>query len=150
MADLTSGSGLPEPVDAGGSPDLPDVELVAAALRADTADLDAYHKVLSNTIGSMLPPDMVEVDREKSLSDRVAGRAGTASAIRLHLGNNTLELVAKKGRLVATSSQQVRGVVISTKEVSVADWVKQLAEYVSSVAAENADAREALAKLIGP
>ncbi|HEV8063643.1 MAG TPA: hypothetical protein VGP46_02370, partial [Acidimicrobiales bacterium] len=128
----------------------PAVELVAAALRADTADLDAYHKVLSNTIGSMLPADMVEVDRERSLSDRVAGRAGTATAIRLHLGDKTLELTARKGRLVATSAQVVRGVAISNKEVSVADWVKQLAEYVSAVASENADARQALSRLIGP
>jgi hypothetical protein len=129
--------------------DSPDVEMVAAALRADTADLDSYHKVLSNTIGSMLPANMVEVERDRSLSDRVAGRPGTATAIRLHLGDKTLELVAHRGRLVATSAQEVRGVVISKKEVPVADWVRQLAEYVSSVAAENADAREALGKLLG-
>ncbi|MGH9171010.1 MAG: hypothetical protein ACRD0Z_09505 [Acidimicrobiales bacterium] len=140
MGELTPASEAPEP----------DVELIAAALRADTADLDAYHKVLSNTIGTMLPPEMVEVDRNKSMSDRMAGRPGTATAIRLHLGDKTLELAARKGRLVATSAQQVRGVVISQKEVSVADWVKQLAEYVAAVAAENADAREALGRLIGP
>jgi hypothetical protein len=148
MADLPSAGNLPEPAPAGDS-DVPDVEMLAAALRADTSDLDAYHRVLSNTIGEMLPPDMVEVERERSLSDRMAGRPGTATAIRLHLGDRTLELVAHRGRLVATLSQEVRGVVISKKEVPVADWVRQLALYVASLAAENADAREALGKLLG-
>lgn len=169
MAETPSGSSLPEPE----APDRPaeplaeasvpaeapaatpesaapiDVELVAAALRADTADLDAYHRVLSNTIGDLLPPTMVEVDRERSLSDRMAGRPGNATAIRLHLGDKTLTLSAHKGRLVATSSQEVRGVVISTKEVSVAEWVTQLASYLAALASESSSAREALGRLLG-
>jgi hypothetical protein len=132
-----------------GVPDVPDVEMLAAALRADSSDLDSYHRVLSNTLGEMLPAEMVEVDRDRSLSDRMAGRPGTATAIRLHLGDATLELVTRKGRLVATSAQEVRGVVISKKEIAVADWVRQLAEFVSRAASESAEARQALGKLLG-
>src|SRR5580700_10274734 len=129
MADAPAADNPLEPAASGS--DLPDVEMVAAALRADTSDLDAYHRVLSNTIGDLLPADMVEVDRDRSLSDRMSGRPGTATAIRLRLGDKTLELVAHRGRLVATSAQEVRGVIISKKEVPVADWVKQLAVYVA-------------------
>jgi hypothetical protein len=157
LSDLTPAEpGAPGPFAAGSGPsttgsgaegDL--VESVAAALRADTADLDAYHRVLSSTIGDLLPAGMVEVDYERSLSDRVAGRPGKARAIRLLLGDSTLELLSNHGRLVATVAQQVRGVTISRREVPVAEWVRQLAVYLAAAAAENANARQALGKLLG-
>lgn len=125
------------------------VEEVAAALRADTADLDAYHRVLSSTIGDLLPSGMVEVDYERSLGDRMAGRPGKATAIRLLLGESTLELASRHGRLVATVAQEVRGVTISRREVSVADWARQLAAYLARAAAESANARQVLGKLLG-
>ncbi|MGH9304666.1 MAG: hypothetical protein ACRDZ5_09675 [Acidimicrobiales bacterium] len=125
------------------------VEMLAASLRADSADLDSYQRVLSSSIGSLLPPEMVEVDRERSMSDRLAGREGRATAIRLHLGDKTLELAARKGRLIATVAQEVRGVIISRKEVSVADWARQLAIYLAAIAAENAEARDVLGRLLG-
>jgi len=125
------------------------VEALAAVLRADTSDLDAYHRVLSSTIGDLLPGGMVEVDRERSMGDRMAGRPGSATAIRLHLGDKTLELVAHHGRLVATVAQDVRGVTISRREVPVAEWVQQLAVYLAALASENAEARDALGRLLG-
>jgi hypothetical protein len=130
-------------------PQLPDVEQLAAALRADTSDLDSYHRVLSSSIGDLLPEGLVEVDRQRTMSDRVAGRPGTATAIRLHLGDKTLELVAHRGRLVATIAQDVRGVIISRKEVPVSEWVQALAVYLAALAADNASAREALGRLLG-
>lgn len=125
------------------------VDLVAAAIRSDTSDLDVYHRVLSATVSEMLPAGMVEVDRERSMKDRMAGREGRATSIRIRLGDRTLELVAQHGRLVATSAREVRGVVISRQEVSVAEWTQQLAQYLAQLAAENADARLALSKLLG-
>lgn len=125
------------------------VESVAAALRAESADLDAYHRVLSSTIGDLLPAGMVEVDFDRSLSERMSGKPGRARAIRLLLGGSTLELVSTRGRLVATVAQEVRGVTISRKEVPVAEWVRQLAVYLAAAAAESANATAALAKLLG-
>lgn len=125
------------------------VELLAAMLRADTADLDSYHRVLSQTVGTMLPAGMVEVERERSMSDRLAGRPGRATAIRLDLGDRSLELRAVKGRLVATASQQVKGVVISRREIPVAEWATLLARSLAALAAENAEARDALGRLLG-
>lgn len=130
-------------------PQLPDVEQLAAVLRADTSDLDSYHRVLSSSIGDLLPEGLVEVDRQRTMSDRVAGRPGTATAIRLHLGDRTLKLVAHRGRLVATIAQDVRGVTISRKEVPVSEWVQALAVYLAALAADNASAREALGRLLG-
>jgi hypothetical protein len=125
------------------------VDLVAAAIRADTTDLDVYHRVLSATVSEMLPAGMVEVDRDRSMKDRMAGREGRATSIRIRLGDRTLELAAQHGRLVATSAREVRGVVISRQEISVAEWTQQLAQYLAQLAAENADARVALSRLLG-
>lgn len=148
------GGGLPAagalpPDGGGGAADAQMVESVAAALRADSADLDSYHRVLSTTIGDLLPAGMVAVDYERSLGDRMAGRPGKASAIRLLLGDSTLELTSVHGRLVATVAQQVRGVTISRREVPVAEWVRQLAVFLATAATESSNARQALGKLLG-
>ena len=82
------------PVELGG--DTAVVDLVAAAIRADTADLDAYHRVLSATVSDLLPVGMVEVDRERTMKDRMAGREGRATSIRIRLGERTLELVMRR------------------------------------------------------
>jgi len=139
-----SGPGSVEP---NGGPST--VDLVAAAIRADTADLDSYHRVLSSTVSGLLPVGMVEVDRERSMKDRMAGREGKATSIRIRLGDLSLELSSRHGGLVATASRQVRGVVISRQEISVAEWTQLLAQHLAKLAAESADARSALAKLLG-
>ncbi len=135
------------PAELGSDPGV--VDLVAAAIRADTADLDSYHRVLSATVADLLPVGMVEVDRERSVKDRMAGREGRATSIRVRLGDVTLELATRHGGLVATSAREVRGVVISRQEISVAAWTQQLAEHLAKLATQSADARTALAKLLG-
>lgn len=138
------------PADAAsGELDPATVDLVAAALRSDTSDLETYHKVLTDTVGELLPPGLVEIDRERSMKDRMAGREGKATSMRLLLGDRTLELTAAHGRLVATSAHTVRGVVISKQEISVAEWTRQLAQYLAQLAADSAASKAALAKLLG-
>ncbi len=145
------GDGVPGteelPAEVEGGPSV--VDLVAAAIRADTADLDSYHRVLSSTVSGLLPVGMVEVDRERSMKDRMAGREGRATSIRIRLGDLTLELVTRHGGLVATAAREVRGVVISRQEISVAEWTQLLAQHLAKLAAESSDARTALAKLLG-
>ena len=141
------GAGSELPAELGSDPGV--VDLVAAAIRADTADLDSYHRVLSATVADLLPVGMVEVDRERSVKDRMAGREGRATSIRVRLGDVTLELATRHGGLVATSAREVRGVVISRQEISVAAWTQQLAEHLARLATQSADARTALAKLLG-
>ncbi|MDQ1747343.1 MAG: hypothetical protein QOD07_1606, partial [Frankiaceae bacterium] len=51
-----------------------DVDALAAALRADVTDLDVYARVLTSSLEAALPADMVGVDRDRSLADRLAGR----------------------------------------------------------------------------
>ena len=44
----------------------PSLDMVAAALRADSADLAIYTRVLTESLGDALPPDCVTVDRAVS------------------------------------------------------------------------------------
>ncbi|MDA8289901.1 MAG: hypothetical protein M0014_15915 [Actinomycetota bacterium] len=128
---------------------LPDVDLLAAALRADRGDLDTYAKVLVGTLADALPDGVVEVARERSLAERVAGKPGTAKSVRVRLGELDLMLVSGRHGLVATASRSVRGVAISRKEVPLAEWTRLLATELRRMAEESAAARAALGRLLG-
>jgi hypothetical protein len=135
---------------AGAGPDPDDVDALAAALRADTADLDIYAQVLTTSLAEALPEGMVTVERNRSLSDRMAGRPGTVRSLRIDTGDATLELARGRGGVpVARVARAVRGVVISSKEVPVDTWVQALADHLATRAKESASARAALARLLG-
>src|SRR5580658_2225938 len=109
-----------------------EVALIAAALRADRADLDTYERVLVGSFAETLPTGCIEIERDRSMSDRLAGRAGSVRAIRIHLGEVDLELTMTKGRLVGTVGRSVRGVAISRREVPLGDWTTSFAEALSA------------------
>ncbi len=127
----------------------PSVELLAAALRADVGDLATYERVLVTTLSAAFPEGMIEVERNRSLSDKVAGRPGTVRSLRLFFGETTLELTAGRGTPVGYVARGVRGVTISRKEVPLSEWTRQLAEALSRHARESAEAAAALGRLLG-
>jgi len=138
------GGNLPAEVPGGD-----DVALLAAALRADVGDLETYERVLVATLADSLPVGCVEVDRDRSLSDRLANRPGTIRAIRVTLGQQTLELTQQRAHLVGTLARSVRGVAISRKEMPLDEWSAALALALSEFARESAAARAALERLLG-
>jgi hypothetical protein len=89
-----------------------DLDMVAAALRQDAADVATYARVLTGTLADALPPGSVTVEHERTLADRLRGRDGHPSRIVVRLGERTLFL-AGGGRLVAEIHHEVRGVVLS-------------------------------------
>jgi hypothetical protein len=125
------------------------VQLLAAALRADMADLEVYERLLANGIAEVLPAGVIEIERERSLSDRARGREGRVASIRIHLGEQTLELARRHGQLTASLTRNVRGVAISHREVGLDEWAGALASGLASFAAANQRAREALGRLLG-
>lgn len=132
----------------GDAPVVSDVDLLAAALRADAGDVDTYARVLTETLGTTLPAGMVEVERDRSMKDRLAGRPGRATAIRVHGHDRSLELEAGRGAPVARIVREVRGVVIARDPVSLDVWLRQLADEITAAAAANATARDALAAFL--
>jgi hypothetical protein len=126
-----------------------DVELLAAALRQDSADLDIYAKVLSVNLVESLPKGAVQVERKRSMSDRVAGREGTVTSLDVAIGDIRLGLRLDRGRTIGEICKEVRGVVLSRQQVGLDEWIAALAEGLAQSAASSAKAREALQRYLG-
>jgi hypothetical protein len=127
-----------------------DLHLLVAALRTDRSDVESYARVLSDTLGDALPTGMVEIERRRSMADRVAGREGQPISLRVTTDDKLLELTAAKhGGVKAEVRSVVRGVAISRKEVGVDEWLTVLADVLTKLAARDTTAREALSRLFG-
>jgi hypothetical protein len=128
--------------------DGPDLEMVTAALRADSADVAVYARVLTDSLGGSLPPGVVTIERDRSVSDRMRGRPGEVSRITVRLGERVMSLAVRSGQPVAEVCREVRGVVLSRQPVQIQEWAAELARALISYAEQNAQAAEALRKLV--
>ena len=124
------------------------LDLVAAALRADSADVAVYARVLTDSLGDALPEGVVTVDRERSVSDRVRGRPGEVAKITVRLGDQVLTLAVRRGQPVAEICREVRGVVLSRRPVQVNEWAAELAKALVAYADQNAQAAQVLRRLV--
>lgn len=125
-----------------------DFDMVAAALRRDTADVATYARVLTGTLADALPPGCVTVEHERGFADRLRGRDGRARRVVVRLGERTLFLTAGDGRPVAEIHHEVRGVVLSRDQVTLDVWVRTLTEELMAQARADARAAEALRRLV--
>ncbi|HEV2243534.1 MAG TPA: hypothetical protein VGR98_20985 [Streptosporangiaceae bacterium] len=126
----------------------PSLDMVTAALRADSADVAIYARVLTESLGQALPPGCVTVDRERSVSDRMRGRPGQVSKITVRLGERVMTLGVERGVPVAEILSEVRGVVLSRQQVQPGVWAQELARALVAHAEQNAAAAEALRRLV--
>ena len=125
------------------------LEMITAALRADSADVAVYARVLTESLGEALPQGCVEVDRARTMSDRMRGRPGEVRKITVRLGEKLLTLgVRDGGPPAAEVCREVRGVVLSRQPVGVGEWVNELARELIAHARQNAYAAEVLRKLV--
>lgn len=124
------------------------LELVAAALRADSADVALYARLLTGSLGDALPAGCVTVERERSVSDRMRGRPGEVSRISVSVGDQVLTLGVSRGVPVAEICKQVRGVVLSRRTVPVSEWAAELARALVAYADQNAAAAQVLRRLV--
>ena len=128
------------------------LDMVTAALRADSADVAIYVRVLTESLGGALPPGCVMIDRVRTMSDRVNGRPGEVAKITVRLGERVLALGVQAGREPAAEiCREVRGVVLSRQPVGIQEWAGELARALVSHAQQNAQAAQALRRLVaGP
>ena len=129
-------------------PDGPSLDMVTAALRADSADVVIYARVLTKSLGEALPPEWVTVDWDRSMSDRMHGRPGQVAKITVRLGERVMTLGVQRGVPVAEICRQVRGVVLSREQVQLGAWAQELARALVAHAEQNAEAAEALRRLV--
>ena len=128
--------------------DNPSLDMVTAALRADSSDIAIYAKVLTESLGDALPANCVTVDRDRSMSDRMKGRPGQVTKIVVRLDDQVLSLSVQRGQPAAEICREVRGVVLSRTPVPLGDWINALASALVTQAEHNAAAAQALRKLV--
>ncbi len=128
--------------------DSPSLDMVTAALRADSADVAIYARVLTESLGDALPPGWVTIDRDRTVSDRMRGRPGQVSKITIRMGELVMTLGVERGAPVAEICREVRGVVLSRQPVPVAAWAQELARALVAHAEQNAATATALRKLV--
>jgi hypothetical protein len=133
--------------NAGDSEDL-SLDMLMAALRADSTDVAIYARVLTESLGESLPAGCVVVDRERSMSDRMKGRPGTVSKVTVRLGDQVLTLGVQRGAPAAEICREVRGVVLSRQPVQLGQWIAELARALMVHADQNAAAADALRRLV--
>lgn len=127
----------------------PSLDMVTAALRADSADVAIYARVLTESLGEALPPGTVTVDRDRpSMSDRLHGRTGEVSKVTVRLGDRVMTLGVQRGAPVAEICSEVRGVVLSRQQVQLGVWAEELARALVEHAEQNAEAAKALRRLV--
>jgi hypothetical protein len=124
------------------------LDMVTAALRADSTDIAIYAQVLTQSLGEALPPDCVKVERKQSMSERMRGKPGVITKVAVLLGDLQMTLGVQNGRPVAEICRAVRGVVLSRQPVPLHEWTQALASALVARAEENAEAAIALRKLV--
>ena len=124
------------------------LEMVIAALRADSSDIAIYAKVLTESLGASLPPGCVTVERVRSMADRMQNRPGTVTKVSVRLGEKTMTLGTQRGAPVAEICHEVRGIVLSRTAVPIGDWAAELARGLVAHAEQNAAAATALRRLV--
>ena len=129
-------------------PEGPSLDMVTAALRADSADVVIYARVLTKSLGEALPSEWVTVDWDRSMSDRMPGRPGQVAKITVRLGERVMTLGVQRGAPVAEICRQVRGVVLSREQVQLGVWAQELARALVAHAEQNAEAARALRRLV--
>jgi hypothetical protein len=124
------------------------LELVSAALRADSSDIAIYARVLTESLGDSLPPGTVTVERNRSMTDAMKNRPGKVTKVSVRLGDKTMTLGMQRGAPVAEICHEVRGIVLSRTTVPIAQWITELAQGLVQHAAQNAEAAVALRRLV--
>jgi hypothetical protein len=122
---------------------------LVAALSAH-ADVASMTRVLTTTLADLLPADVVQVERRRSVADRLAGRTGSPVALTVRLGDDR-ELVLRArpdGGTDALTVHTVRGVVLSRTPLPITDWIAALAAGLDRLAAADDRARTALDRLL--
>lgn len=127
--------------------DLPDeqgFDLMAASLRADTADLPAFLEALAAKLVDALP-GMVSVKR----SGGMFAKAHPVSQIEVGLDDRRYSLTVNGGRVDAFVAHEVRGVRLSGDAVPLDTWITQLGSGLGAHASRSASGAEALRRLLG-
>lgn len=118
-----------------------DFDLVASALRADAADVDAFFGVMVGKLEDVLP-GQVEVRR-----GGLFGR-GAPEAVVVTLGDRVYEAERERRRVACRRRTVVRGIALKSEELDLGTWIDELSAGLVDEASRSARARTALDALL--
>jgi hypothetical protein len=119
-------------------------DLVAAQIRAESTDLDAFVESLATKL-EQATPGMVQVERVRS------GFRGPKRVRRITVdgGGIRLELRADGGNRVEAKRARVSGgITLSSEPLDVDDWIAALSGALAEEAERNQKTRQALERLL--
>lgn len=118
-----------------------DFELLAASLRADARDLDAFFEALAAKLSGSLP-ESTKVEREG-----FRGR-GRVKSISIELANHRYGLERNSSAVSCLRASAVRGIVLKNEELSIDEWIDSLAHDLAETAEQSDRGRLALDRLL--
>lgn len=120
------------------------VEMLAASLRADTTDLQAFLEALATKLAGALPNSTVVTRQNKLFS-----REHPVREIAITLGEYQYRISHEQQRpLVTLRARVVRGIVLKTEQLPMDQWIGELAGDLAQEAAQSAQARNALERFL--
>ncbi len=121
----------------------PNLDLLAAALRADGGDLGAYIESLAVKLEQAVP-GRVRVERRRS------GLRGPKAvrSVALDAGDRRLELSWTGGSLQARTAKLSGGIVLKNETLDVDEWVAALGQILAAEAERSEATRRALERLL--
>jgi hypothetical protein len=122
--------------------DAPDLDLLAASLRADANDSAAFLEALAARLEGALP-GQVEVQR----TGRLFG-GKHVRRIDVRLGDSHYELEGDHGVLVGRRRSVVRGIALKSEELGVDAWIEALSADLLALAQSSERGRLALERLL--
>jgi hypothetical protein len=122
--------------------DAPDLDLLAASLRADASDTAAFLEALAARLEGALP-GQVEVQRKGGLFG-----AKRVRRIDVRLGDRHYELEGDHGSVTARRRSVVRGIALKSEELGVDAWIDALSADLLALAESSERGRLALERLL--
>ena len=122
--------------------DGPELDTIAASLRADTGDLKLFVELLARKLADAFP-GRVELQRKG-----LPGRGRPVRHLALTLGETRFELASDGGTVTARRRRLVRGVALATEELPLDRWLDELAAALLAEARRSEQDRLALERLL--
>jgi hypothetical protein len=120
-----------------------DLDLLAASLRADASDLQAFVESLAVKLEEAVPR-RVRVQRRRS---GLMGRK-LVQRISLDVGDRRLELSFDAGALDLSCSRLSGGIVLKRETLAIDAWLTAIGEALSAEAQRSETTRQALERLL--
>src|SRR5579859_1555195 len=120
------------------------VEMLAASLRANSSDLNAFLEALATKLLGALP-NQTQVLRHSSLFSR----EHPVREIVVSFSDNQYRIQRERhGPMITLRAKIVRGIVLRTDQIPMEQWIEELASNLASASSQSEQTRAALERFL--